>query len=587
VASLFIAGVDHFVRVANISLVYLLVVLWLARRFGRGPALAASVLAFLTYDFFFIPPLYTITIDDPTEWFSLFALLATALVLGHATAAVQARAQEAIANERQAVISERLAIEREHEALDSQRRTESLYELGQLIVSTHDVAGLYGALAARIVSTFADAGVAACAIMLPDEHGLPVLRGGAPPESPLLRRFDTNDRQTAGCASWVLQHGTPVGLPAASRASKVGSAPVALLIPLRTDHRTVGALGIVGDEHLRVLVGIQPANTAAGRMDSEPSYGTSAAQVGLFGAFCAQMALALDRLAFQQEAIHVEILRESDRLKDLLLGSVTHDLRTPLAAIEAAAGSLLEPDITWSEAERQEFLESIMVSADRLNRLVSNLLDLSRLEAGVARPERKWYPIGDVVATVLDRLELARRLTSRRVELEIPEDLPLALLDHAQIEQVLTNLLENAIKYSPPKSTIRVQARVIDEVPGRPELEVRVADQGIGIPADELQLIFDRFYRVQHVQLPWAPARPPIGTGLGLAICAAIIEAHGGRIWAESQPHAGSTFVFTLPISPQPQSALPDLDRAHEDGASGVGSPADDAPAPIAPGASV
>jgi two-component system sensor histidine kinase KdpD len=284
-------------------------------------------------------------------------------------------------------------------------------------------------------------------------------------------------------------------------------------------------------------------------------------QAALFAAFRSQIALALERLALQQQAIHSEALRESDRLKDALLSSITHDLRTPLASIQAAAGSLLEPDMNWSEADRREFLETIETSADRLNRLVGNILDLSRLEAGVALPEKRWYPLGDVIATVLDRLDLAGRTAGRHIDVDLPDDLPLVPMDHAQMEQVLTNLIENALKYSPDESVICLQARVTHS---GSELEVRVSDQGIGIPPNELQAIFTKFYRVQHVRLPWASTRPPAGTGLGLAICAAIIEAHGGRIWAESELGHGSTFIFTLPIpSDRPSGELPEIDQTN------------------------
>jgi two-component system sensor histidine kinase KdpD len=281
-------------------------------------------------------------------------------------------------------------------------------------------------------------------------------------------------------------------------------------------------------------------------------------QVTLFAAFCDQIALAVDHVALEQEAIHAEALRESDRLKTALLGSVTHDLRTPIASIQAAAGSLLDPDISWSDAERREFLETIETSADRLGRLVSNLLDLSRLEAGVAVPDKHWYPMGDVISTVLDRLDLAGRTAGRQIDVDVPTDLPLVPMDHAQMEQVLTNLIDNALKYSPAESSIRVQAHVLGSPP---ELEVRVADQGIGIPRSELKAIFGKFYRVQHVRLPWAGMRLSTGTGLGLAIVAAIVEAHGGRIWAESQQGKGSTFIFRLPIPADgPHGELPELD---------------------------
>jgi two-component system, OmpR family, sensor histidine kinase KdpD len=326
-------------------------------------------------------------------------------------------------------------------------------------------------------------------------------------------------------------------------------------VPLRSGRRVVGVLGVAGNDEIRQLI---PSTTKPEQPGLSSEHGTThEQQVTLFAGFCDQIALALDRSTLQQQAIHAEALRESDQLKDVLLGSVTHDLRTPLASIKAAVSSLLQPDMAWSEDERREFLKSIDSSTDRLNRLVGNLLDLSRLEAGSAPPEKDWYLIGDVVATVLDRLDLTGQTQDRQIIVDIPDDIPLVPMDYGQIEEVLTNLIENALKYSPAGSVIHVVARA------RPssELEVRVEDQGIGIPPNELEAIFDKFYRVQHVQLPWATTRPPVGTGLGLAISEAIIRAHGGHIWAESVPGHGATFVFTLPIpQDRPQGMLPELE---------------------------
>src|SRR5262249_10261832 len=211
-------------------------------------------------------------------------------------------------------------------------------------------------------------------------------------------------------------------------------------------------------------------NPSAQVMNQAPS---QASQARLFLAFRDQIALALERDTIRQEAVHAEALRESDKLKNALLGSVTHDLRTPLAAIKAATSSLLQPGMAWSSDDQRDLLESIDVSADRLNRLVTNLLDLSRLEAGVAAPQKEWYALQDALAAVLDRLDLAGQTRDRTITIEIPDDLPLAPMDHNQIEQVLTNLIENALKYSPKEAPIEISARTLDD-PRR--LEVRVID---------------------------------------------------------------------------------------------------------------
>ncbi|HEX8034791.1 MAG TPA: ATP-binding protein [Ktedonobacterales bacterium] len=563
-ASAVIALANRVVPIKNISLVYLLVVIWLAVNYGRGPAIFASFLAFLAYDFFFIPPLYTFTVSDPTEWLSLSALLLTSLVVGQLTSAVQARAEEAIQSQREAVAS--------------QQRTATLYSLAKLIASATSEEELLDALAARVLQVFASSGVEASAILLPDESGRLTMRTITPPGSPFALALSLDIPEHAAQATWAFERGHPVGgklrTPAKSltpQAQTNDAHPVVFFVPLQSRRQVVGVLGIAGSPTLRDLFSETPLVENAGALSvardtaNQPEVTRRAPnpQATLFAAFSSQMALALERLALQQQSIHTEALRESDRLKDALLSSVTHDLRTPLASIQAAAGSLLEPDMDWSDEDRRELLETIETSADRLNRLVSNILDLSRLEAGVALPEKRWYPFGDVIATVLDRLDLAGRTEGRHIEVDVPDDLPLVPMDHAQMEQVMTNLIENALKYSPDESIIRLQARVTRS---GSELEVRVSDQGIGIPPNELQAIFTKFYRVQHVRLPWASTRPPTGTGLGLAISAAIIEAHGGHIWAESELGHGSTFIFTLPIpSDRPSGELPEIDLANTD----------------------
>jgi two-component system sensor histidine kinase KdpD len=494
--TLLIAAIESVTRFGNISLLYLLVVLWLAARYGRWPAILASLLSFLSYDFFFIPPIHQFTVDDPSEWISLFALLATALTLGHLTAQVRARA---------------------HEAEESQRQTDTLYHLAQLIAASGNERELYEALTAQVVAVFAPSGVRSCALLLPDETGaleIAAISGERDVES---------DTTSAAPRRAILRR------------------------PLKTPRGAAGKLMISGEPAIH---GLAP-DEAVGleRVEADPR------QAALFSAFCDQIALAIERAALAREAARAAALRESDRLKDALLGSVTHDLRTPLASIKAAASSLLREDIAWTSPERHELLESIDTSADRLNRLVGALLDLSRLEAGVARPDLDWMLISDVIAAVLDRLDLAGLTRGYTVHVEEPDGLPLVLMDHAQIEQALTNLLENALKYSPAGSEIWVRVSTSET-----ELIVSVSDQGIGIPRRELEAIFNKFYRVKQARLPWSRRRPPAGTGLGLAISAAIIQAHGGRIWAESEPGNGATLTFTLPLSRErPEGALPDV----------------------------
>jgi two-component system, OmpR family, sensor histidine kinase KdpD len=545
-ASILIALIRPLGHIANISLVYLLAVLYLAVRYGRASAILASVLSFLAYDFLFIPPYYRLTVDDPSEWLSLLALLVTALVIGQLTAAVQARAMEAI---------------------ESRQRIATLYGLSQLIASTVEQQELLDALVRRVVQVFGSEGVKACAIILPDVLGHPSIRASAPAGHPLLQAVDLDERELAARAAYVLRTGSPVADEFLASDVDTIQRQTSLYLPLRSGKRTVGALGVVGTADVRQFAednsaGAENADGETGRINTQ----TSSPQARLFQAFCDQIALALERESLRQEAIHAEALRESDKLKNALLGSVTHDLRTPLASIKAAASSLLQPGIAWSDGDRRELLESIDESADRLNRLVSNLLDLSRLEAGVAAPQKEWYALQDALAAVLDRLDLSGQTRGRTITLDLPNDLPLVPMDHDQIEQVLTNLLENALKYSPNTEPIEGQARVAEDTQS---LEVRVVDHGVGIPVSERHAIFDKFYRVQSVRLPWDPKHPPVGTGLGLAISASIVRAHGGQIWVESTPGGGATFIFTLPIpEPPPIGELPALGSIETSGES-------------------
>jgi two-component system sensor histidine kinase KdpD len=252
-----------------------------------------------------------------------------------------------------------------------------------------------------------------------------------------------------------------------------------------------------------------------------------------------QVALAVERARLQDEANAAEVLRRTDELRAALLNAVSHDLRTPLASIKAAAGSLRQRDVAWTDAERESFAAVIEAETDRLNRLVTNLLDISRIEAGALRPEKDWYPLSALVDDVLGRL---RPLAADHpLTVDVPDSLPPVFLDYVEIDQVLTNLLENAVKHTPPGTPIRVGARVRGD-----SLEVEVVDAGPGIPAAALPYLFEQFYRV------WAAGGQSRGRGLGLAVAKGLVEAHGGRIVVDSALGRGTTFRFTLPLETPP-----------------------------------
>ncbi|HLE13361.1 MAG TPA: ATP-binding protein [Anaerolineales bacterium] len=250
-------------------------------------------------------------------------------------------------------------------------------------------------------------------------------------------------------------------------------------------------------------------------------------------AFASQGVLALERARLSQAETRARVLEESDRLKSSLLSSVSHELRSPLATIKAGVSSLRSGEVSWESEARVELMEMIEEETDRLNRLVGNLLNMSRIEAGALHPQRRWNVLSEIVGGVVKRMEMAAR--QHRIEVDVPADLPLVPVDYLQMEQVFGNLISNSLKYSPPGTTVRICAR-----PGEGQVvTVQVSNQGPPVPQEHLERIFDKFYRI-------TASDRITGTGLGLSICKGIVEAHGGRIWAENLP-GGFAFNFTLP----------------------------------------
>lgn len=255
-----------------------------------------------------------------------------------------------------------------------------------------------------------------------------------------------------------------------------------------------------------------------------------------------QVVLVLERARLADEAGRARSLAESDRLKSTLLSSVSHDLRTPLAVIKGAVTNLLDDDVGWSPAARRDLLTTIDEETDRLNRLVSDLLEMSRIEAGALQQTRTWQDLSELILHVITRLQ--PRLAHHRIDVDLPDDLPPAPINYSQIDHVLTNLLENASQYAPAETAISVRASMADD-----QVRVDVTDEGPGIPEGMHTRIFEKFVRTA------APERRAEGSGLGLAICKGLVEAHGGRIWVEDRAGGGARFVFTLPLAPVPAIA--------------------------------
>lgn len=527
--SLSIAAVNRWAHIPNISILYLLVILALASTVGRGPAVVAALLAFLAYDFFFTEPLYTFTIRDPQEWLALLVFLFTAAVAGQLAAALRERAEEARRREEEnAALYRSLNQALAARATEAQRREQisaTLYELGaqsRALIAKPEPDRFLAALAIRVVAIF---GVQSCAILLPTTTGQLRVQSSHVADGGSLEPPDRNEE---GLADWAFR---------SEHAAESTRYQHILLVPLQARRRCLGLLRVAQADERQL----------------------GDADVELLTTFAAQAALALEQARLEREAVRAEVLARSDRLKDALLSSVSHDLRTPLASIRAAAGSLLQDDIEWDAETRREFAAAIDEEAARLNRLVGALLDMSRIEAGALRARKAFYPLDELMRAAVARL--APLAGGRPIAIDTPPDLPPVPLDPVQIDQVLANLLENALKYAPVDTPIAVAAMVRPAPDGAgDEVVVGVADRGPGIAPADREGVFARFHRLpQHERLP--------GSGLGLAITRGFVEAHGGRIWVEEGPGGGARFVFSLPLPTSPEPS----DRCRADAVVGAG----------------
>jgi two-component system, OmpR family, sensor histidine kinase KdpD len=517
-----IAVFQLYPRIPNISIVYLLVVLALASLRGRYAAILASLVAFLSFDFFLVPPLYVFTINRIEEWIALFVFLVTAILTSQLAVTLRLRAEQ---------------------ASNRERETRTLYDLVRVTNREDEPEHQLHAIAQAIVDVFSSWGVHDCAILQPDASG--ALRVQASAYQPVEEIRLSSDEKAI--ASWVMTHGRSMGLydddslatttsarfvqRVVVRVSKEGGTVrrSLRLIPLKTGQQVVGVL------RLRILDDSRQLSRDE-RLEEEPDQPN--ARTAFFWTFLEQASSLIERARLRRENLRIVVLQRTDELRAALLSSVSHDLRTPLASIKAAASSLLQEDVQWDEEAKRSFARSIEREADRLNRLVSNLLDMSRIEDGAIKPEKEWYMLPELIQDVLGRLRPL--LQGRVVNTQVPADLPPVELDYMQIDQVLTNLIENAVRYTPKDSPIDVSAHCEGA-----QVVISVADRGPGIPPADLTRVFDKFYRV----LDGKPnTGHPSGSGLGLAVSKGLVEAHGGRIWAEPREGGGVVFSVALPV---------------------------------------
>jgi two-component system sensor histidine kinase KdpD len=467
-------------ELVNIAMVYLLAVSLVAARFGRGPAITTSILAVASFDFFLVPPQLTFAVSDVQYLLTFAIMLVVALIISNLTVSV--RLQANVAGHRE-------------------RRTALLYAMSRELAATRGQENMARA-AVRHVSEVFDSQVV---ILLPDANGKLSYPKAAPMASS-LRGADL------GVAQWVQDHGEPAGL-----GTDTLPATEALYLPLKGTQAILGVLGVLPANPRRVLL---------------PE------QFHLLETFSAQIALALERAQLAERAERASIDAETEGVRNALLASISHDLRTPLAVIAGASSSLAERSEKLSPEERKALAGSIYEQSKEMNQLVANVLEMTRLEAGGIAPALEWHALGEIVGSALARLR--ERLAGHAVTVDIPRGLPLVRVDAGLMEQVFVNLLENAAKYTPPGTPVHVSA-----VAYAGEVIVSVEDEGPGLPPGDEDALFGKFQR-------GAPEGAVGGVGLGLAICRAIVKLHGGRIWADRRPKGGAAFRFALPLETPP-----------------------------------
>ncbi|MDF0649939.1 MAG: sensor histidine kinase KdpD [Nitrospira sp.] len=467
----------HFAA-ANLIMMYLVAVVAVAIGWGRGPSVLASVLSVATFDFFFEPPYFSFTLSDMQYLLTSGVMLAVALIISNLTARVQRQAE--------------LARYRE-------KRTGVLYAMSRDLAINRGT-GMLAQLAAKHLRDAFDAQVA---VFLADADRKVHLQRGE-----LL--FFELDPKESGVAQWVYDHSERAGL-----GTDTLSGASALYLPLVA---SAGAIGVVA---------VRPKDSVL-LMDPE--------RLHLLESLVNQVALAIERTRLSDEAQQAHVKAKTERTRNAILSSVSHDLRTPLAIITGAASSLAVGRDELDPTARGELAQSIHREADRLDRLLKSLLDIMRLEAGVVQLNKQWHPLDEIIGSALARLE--GWLRDHAVNTAVPADLPLVPVDGVLLEQVVINLVENAVKYAPPGSAIDLSASASDR-----EVVVAVADQGPGIPVGEESRIFEKFYRTKHAR--------ERGVGLGLTICRGIVEAHGGRIWVENRSRGGALFRFSIPLPDQ------------------------------------
>jgi len=501
-------GLRGWLDLPNLVMIYLLGAAMIAARFGRGPAVMSAILNVAVFDFFFVPPFFSFAVAD-TQYLVTFAvMLAVALIIGNLTASVRLQA--------------RVAGHRE-------RRTASLYAMSRELAAARGAENL-AKIAVRHTSEVFDSQVV---VLLPDTDGrIAHPRGASLPGS--LRGANLS------VAQWVFDHGQNAGL-----GTDTLPGGDTIYLPLKI---TGSSLAETDAKKQTAASQPAPALGVLALLPANPRRVLLPEQLHLLETFAGQVALALERVHLADQAHQTEIYAENERMRNSLLSAISHDLRTPLAVIAGSASTLVEGGAALAEPKRKELAQAIYDQTRQMAQQVNNILDMTRFEIGAPKLNRQWQPLEEIVGAVLNRMQSG--LEGRKVVVDLQEDLPLVLIDGVLIAQLLSNLLENVVKYTPPGSPIEIEAWASGD-----EITVSVVDRGPGIKPGDEERIFEKFHR-------GVPEGAVGGAGLGLTICRAIVDAHGGRIWAENRLVGGAMFCFTLPVGGTPPTVERETEAA-------------------------
>jgi two-component system sensor histidine kinase KdpD len=468
---------DPYFESANIVMVYLLGTTIAGLRLGRRPSVLTTVLNVLFFDFFFVPPRFHFAVSDAQYVVTFGVMLTIGLVIGTLMSSVRQQTRVAGARE---------------------RRTALLYAMSRELAGTRDSASMARVAVKHVAEVFE----CRATVLFSNASG----KLEYPRERPMEGSFRGAD---LAVAQWVADHGRRAGL-----GSDTLPAAPALYLPLDTGRETLGVLAVLPSNRRRVLL---------------PE------QRHLLETFAGQIALAVERARLAEAAEGARVAAEAESLRNTLLASISHDLRTPLAVMAGAGSTLATRGASLDEATRLALAHSIETKAREMSELVSNVLDLTRLDAGEVALRREPEHLDELVGAALHQYE--GRLAEHPVEVRIPNDLPALFVDAPLVVQVFGNLFDNAAKYTPRGTHIQVSA-----ANDGPFVRVTVDDDGPGLPPGDPSELFEKFRRGER-------EATVVGAGLGLAICRAIVRAHGGTIEARRRPERGTRFEFTLPIA--------------------------------------